>query len=397
MVSAASSLAYLGMTLPQREPAPSSTPPAVAPSAAVFARVALLVYLLLILYASWYPFSGWTYKGVTPLAYLTAPLPHYWTVFDVVTNVLAYIPLGMLLVYALYPQVRGATALVVTVLGTLLWSGTMEAVQTFLPTRVASNLDLMTNVLGAAIGGVIGLASSAFFLQESQLIQLRQRWFSHEASRGLIVVGTWPLAQVYPQSYLFGHGQLMPIFSDWLADWIGVRLEPIALIWPGLELNPEQFWLAETLVSATGMCGAMLTLLCLLRKRAPTWVLLATLLALTIGIKLLATALLFAPENAMVWLTPGARGGLLLGALMVIGLRFLSPAVQRRLAVLMLLTSLIAVNLIPSNPYFVATLQRWVQGKFLSFDGAAQFLALIWPILALWFLLHPTHRRKRLH
>ena len=51
------------------------------------------------------------------------------------------------------------------------------------------------------------------------------------------------------------------------------------------------------------------------------------------------------------------------------------------------------VNTTPANPYFVATLQTWVQGKFLNFNGAAQFLSLLWPFFAFWYLLLPSHRR----
>jgi hypothetical protein len=68
---------------------------------------------------------------------------------------------------------------------------------------------------------------------------------------------------------------------------------------------------------------------------------------------------------------------------------------QRRLAVVTLLLSLIVVNTIPVNPYFVSTLQGWVQGKFLNFNGAAQFLSLLWPFFALWFLLLPSHKLNR--
>lgn len=359
-----------------------------------FARVALLVYTLLIMYASWYPFSGWTNKGISPFAYLPAPMPRYWTVFDVTTNVLAYIPFGMLLVYALYPLLRGWRALVLATLATVLWSGTMEAVQTYLPTRVSSNLDLATNVFGALLGAAFGLLTSRFFLQESRLLQLRERWFSPEASRGLIVVSTWPLSQVYPQGYVFGHGQLIPILSEWSQEWFGFALEPLAFLWPDVQFGPARFWQAETVITACGLSGAVLTILCLMRKRAPAWVLMLILLGLAIGVKTLATALLFAPENAFVWLTPGARDGLLLGILILISLRYSTVQTQRRSAILLLLIGLVVVNLIPPNPYFVATLQRWVQGKFLSFNGAAQFMSLSWPFLAMWFLLHPVHRRR---
>jgi hypothetical protein len=61
----------------------------------------------------------------------------------------------------------------------------------------------------------------------------------------------------------------------------------------------------------------------------------------------------------------------------------------------MLAIGLVVVNLMPSNPYFMAPLQSWVQGKFLNFNGAAQFLSVMWPFFAFWFLLHPAHRVKR--
>jgi hypothetical protein len=43
----------------------------------------------------------------------------------------------------------------------------------------------------------------------------------------------------------------------------------------------------------------------------------------------------------------------------------------------------------------VSTLQAWQQGKFLNFNGAAQFLDMVWPVVALWFLLLPSHRLNR--
>jgi hypothetical protein len=111
--------------------------------------------------------------------------------------------------------------------------------------------------------------------------------------------------------------------------------------------------------------------------------------------KALSSALLFSPENAFVWLTPGAQGGVLIGAMMLSGLAFAPPVAQRRVAALALIVSLVVVNASPANPYFIATLQDWVQGKFLSFNGAAQFLSLLWPFLTLWFLYHPLHRLKQ--
>jgi hypothetical protein len=64
---------------------------------------------------------------------------------------------------------------------------------------------------------------------------------------------------------------------------------------------------------------------------------------------------------------------------------------QRRAALFSLGVSLLLINIAPANPYFLATLQEWVQGKFLNFNGAAHFLSLTWPLFALWFLTHKTH------
>ena len=368
--------------------APSATP-------SVFARIGLLIYLLLIVYASWYPFADWHNNGLPPLAYLSSPMPHYWTVFDLVTNIVAYIPFGVLMVFALYPHVRRIWAAMLAIVAGILLSGVMEAVQTFLPSRVPSNLDLLTNTAGACLGALAGILLSHAFLEQSRFLLLRRRWFSIEASRGLIVLALWPLAQIYPQGHLFGHGQIAPILSDWLSDWLSMPIDLGALLRHDAELTIEQYWLSETIITACGLTGAVLTLLCLLHGRAPKGALLMVLVALAIAFKSLSSALLFTPENAFAWLTPGAQGGLLIGAIMLSGLAFAPATAQRRVAAVALIVSLIVINAVPANPYFIATLQAWVQGKFLNFNGAAQFLSLLWPFFTLWFLLHPVHKLKR--
>lgn len=368
-------------------------PPVATPS--TFARVGLLMYTFLIVYASLYPFANWRSMGLPMWAFVRMPMPYYWTWFDVTTNIIGYLPLGVLVVFALYPLVRGLPAALLAVLSGVLLSGTMEAVQTYLPNRVPSNLDFLTNSAGTFLGALVGLLLSRAFLEQSRLLQLRRRWFVPEAGRGLIVIGLWPLAQIYPQGYLFGHGQFMPILSDWLSKLFETPIDLVALITSNVQLTPQEYWLADTLITACGVTGALLTLSCLLRKQAPKVVLLPALLVGALAAKWLANALLFTPANSLAWLTPGAKGGLLIGALMVCGLTYAPPTAQRRLAVASLMLGVITINLVPSNPYFIATLQAWIQGKFLNFNGAANFLSIFWPAFAIWFLLHPAHRIKR--
>src|SRR5450830_334294 len=379
-----------------QSPAATHSPPAanpLKPAASSFARVSLLIYTLLIVYASWYPLSGWRDMGLQPFDYLWARLPYYWTGFDLWTNIVGYAPFGALVVYALYPRLRSLPALLLSTLAGIALSAVMEAVQTYLPTRIPSNLDLITNSCGTLLGALIGVASSTYFLRESRLLALRRRWFSREASRGLVVVGLWPLALIYPQNHLFGLGHLVPPLSSLLSDLLDTPID-LATWWTNsAQLSAEQYWLAEIIVTACGLTGALLTMLLLLRKQAPRNALTGFYLLVAVFIKSLACALFFAPDNAFVWFTPGAAGGMIIGALMLAGLSFAPPVAQRRIAALALIFSLVATNAVPANPYFVSTLQTWVQGKFLNFDGAAQFLSVLWPFLALWFLYHPVHRK----
>lgn len=365
------------------------------PRGSAVSRAALVAYLLLIIYASWFPFSGWRGAGLKPFAFLTLTMPQYWTGFDVVVNIIGYIPLGMLMVLAVYPYLRGIWAILgAAVLGVLV-SGAMEAVQTYLPSRVPSSLDLITNSAGALVGAFIGLAGARSYLNESRLYQLRQRWFAPHASQGLVLLALWPLAQIYPLGYMFGHGQLLPIFSGWLSKWLSTDIDLVNMLRPGAAMSVEQYWLSETVITACGMTGAVLTMLCMLNRGAPRAVLVITMLAAGLLFKTLSSSLLFTPDNAFVWITPGAQGGFLIGAIMLAGLAFAPQVAQRRLAIVTLLLSLLVVNTIPVNPYFSSTLQGWVQGKFLNFNGAAQFLSLLWPFFALWFLMLPSHKLNR--
>jgi len=368
-------------------------PPVEHPSSPLV-RVALLAYTFLILYASLYPFSGWYVSGVSPLAYLYDPLPHYWTFFDVSIDIVGYIPFGILLVLACYPWLSRLWAAILSmVLGTLV-SGSMEAIQTFLPSRVASKLDLETNCLGLFIGIIFGCILTPWLLEKDLLKKIRLRWFVSNMSNGLIIVALWPFAQIYPQGYLFGLGQIVPTLSKWMNIYLDIPIDLGEFIRQGTVLTVEQYWLSETIITCCGLVGAVLIFLCLLQPRAPKARLVTLLIVINLSLKTLALALLFKPENAYSWMTPGAQAGLIVGCLMLYGLAFTPARVQRHLAIFMLTTSLLVINYVPGNPYFTDTMSGWVRGKFLNFDGAALFLCELWPWIAIWFLLHFRTEKK---
>jgi hypothetical protein len=65
-------------------------------------------------------------RAAAAVAFMNLVKQRYWTGFDVMVNIVGYMPLGVLLVLALYPLVRGVwAALLAAILGFLV-SGTME-------------------------------------------------------------------------------------------------------------------------------------------------------------------------------------------------------------------------------------------------------------------------------
>lgn len=363
--------------------------------ASPYARVALVAYGILILYASWYPFTNWTTNNLAALPVQLREMPRYWAQFDASINVIGYIPFGALLVLALYPRWRGFSAWLIASLLGAFTSLLAESVQIMLPSRVTSLLDLITNSGGAALGAILGLVLTRWLLVPDRLHEWRNAWLQREASRDLLIVGLWPLAQIYPQAYLYGLGLVLPHLSQLISDAFEIDLDIASWLLRAWEFSPDEYLMAEAVITACGLAGACLILLSVLSRQAPHGRLSLVLIIASLGLKALASALFFKPDYAFIWLTPGARGGLLLGLLLLYGCSYAPAQIQRRLALLFLSIALLVLNLVSDNPYFLATLQGWTQGKFLNFNGAALFLSALWPFLAIWVLLRPTRQLGR--
>jgi len=364
--------------------------------ASPLARQALLCLILLIAYASLYPFE---FQGaaVGPFDYLFAPLPRWITQFDVITNVLGYLPLGMLTVLALHPAWRGVRAVVAAfVLGAWL-SGGIEALQTYLPTRVASNVDLATNALGALIGGAIAVPLTSPLLDRGWLRHLRFAWFERHASLLLVLLALWPWAQAYPQQFLFGDGDLVrqiwlwqdPDVTGRVIDWVP-RLGQLQDYLSELDaVASHALW--ETVVSASGTVLAGLLATLAMRRTAPRVPLLCAMFTSAFAIKAIASAWQFSPAQAFDWVTAGAIYGVVIGALVLL-VAGRGPRALRGAALVVLL---VFVNLLPANPYYEAALQSWRQGRYVHFNVLARWLAWTWPYLVLIYLLamfDPSHR-----
>ncbi len=331
-------------------------------------------YTLLVVYASLHPFTGWRDSGASPTDFLFAAWPRYWTVFDLVTNILAYMPLGFIWVPALQPRCGWPLAIfLATLLGCCL-SLSLETVQNFLPSRVASNLDLASNSLGVMLGAFAGARWGAELLDGGRLHAVSQRLIGSGAmaNSGLVLLALWLLTQLNPEILLFGNGDLRGILASLDAA------EP-------LPYSAEHFPWVETAVTASNTLALGLLCSCLLRERRRQLVMMFFAVALLVKS---FSLMLLTSTAGLAWATPGSLAGLGAGLLFWLLASFLPRFLRQMLAALALMLATTLVNLAPENPYLAATLQVWQQGHFLNFNGLTRLTSSLWPFLALpWLML----------
>jgi VanZ family protein len=367
---------------------PLAFPPSCAPAPLVQPTTAwplALVMACLVAYASLYPFNEWRNQGIWPLDFLSAPLPKYWTGFDVGVNLLGYAPLGFLLALAALRSRRVHWAVSAAVLGAGLLSLLMETLQTYLPSRVSSNVDLALNTLGAWLGGCCAWALERVGLIE-RWSNLRARWFAPDSRGALVLLLLWPPALLFPAAVPMGLGQvfvrLESALADALADspfldWLPLR---------ALELQPL-VPAAELFCVALGILIPCLLGYGVIRSR---WRRAAfAVAAFTVGLatSALSAALSYGPEHAWAWLDAPVQVGVGLGAVLALLLLAVPRRAGAALGLLALATHLSLLNQAPPDPYFAQTLQIWEQGRFIHFYGLVQWLGWLWPYAALLYLV----------
>jgi VanZ family protein len=330
-------------------------------------------YTLLAIYGSLYPFSGWRDSGAPLTDFLTAAWPRYYTGFDLAINVAAYVPLGFFWVTALSRRLSYSLALTTALLIGMVLSGSLEAIQHFLPSRVASNVDLACNTLGSLLGALLGVRWGRYVLAQAHLLRWRPRLLAERqgVDSGLILLGLWLLAQLDPTVLAFGTGDLRRALE----------------LTTDQEFSPERFRQFETAVAATGaLAGLMIA--SLLAPSHQRRLLPALLLGAVLILKSLSFALMLDPSKAVAWATPGTTTGLLIATVIAFTATRLGVALRRALAALSLLLATAIVNLGPANPYLDYAMHVWNPGQFLNFHGLTQFIALAWPFLAIpWLML----------
>jgi VanZ family protein len=344
------------------------------PGASSLSRFLLASYVLLTVYASLYPLAGWRDPGGSALGFLTAPWPRYVTAFDIGANFFGYVPLGLLSALVLRP--RGPSAAAVAILGAAVLSLALEAAQSFLPARIASNVDVLANVAGAACGAVAGAWFAPGLLAGGPLDRLRAAALEPgvAADLGLTLLGLWLFAQLNPATLLFGAGDLRDLV-----------VAPAA---PGERHGAELFVAVEAAVAAANLVAVVLLASAVVRPRAPVVRLVTALVVAAMVVKTLALAILMRAEHVFAWLTPGAQLGLAAGAALALAALRLPPSARLALAAMLLMAATVLVNIAPPNPYFASTLKVWEQGHFLNFNGLTRLVSAAWPFAALGYLIH---------
>jgi VanZ family protein len=345
------------------------------------ARYLFVAYALLVVYASLQPFSGWRDRGLPPLAFLTAPFPRVIPAFDVIANVLGYVPFGFLAVLAVHPSMRGRAALAFGVACAFLLSFLLEMLQLYLPSRVSSNLDLLANAAGGTLGALAAAVSSRHILRDEGLHALRDRLFlpGGRIDLGLVLLGLWLLSQLNPETLLFGTGDLRVLFQA-----------PPAKLYPA-----ELFLRVEAAVTGANIVVAGLLVSCLTARGQPTRLLVVILVATALAVRSFAFGLLFSPQNMLLWITPGALYGVAAGTVLLLIAVELPRTAQLALTGLALMAATALVNLAPGNPYMTASLALWRQGHFLNFNGVTRVVSAAWPFTAMIYLVLLAAERGR--
>lgn len=336
------------------------------------AGTAALAYSLLIIYASLQPFTGWRTIPAEFGVFLFESWPRWITFDDVLFNFIAYAPLGFLVALALRARWSAPAAVATAAVACTLLSGALETAQQYLPSRIASNVDLLVNAAGATAGALLAPLFSPQQRLGRELAQLRSEWFV-DGPRGdavLVLAGLWLLAQLHMPAIAFGNGDLRASFS-------------FALLFT---FSPQSYFAAEAGVAGLNAAGLGLLLAGATRDPGPGyWRALALLFGLATALKAATALLLLQAPNPWSWLTPGVLLGLAGGMAVLLLLIRLPPRGRNALALLALAAAVVLLNGMPENPYrpVAAYLLQGRASHILSFASMLHALSELWPFLAM--------------
>lgn len=354
------------------------------------------IYIVLIVYASLYPFQNWRNQELNPLEFFWAGWPHYWSGFDVVFNIVGYAPLGFFLTLGFLRSGNNKAALMSGLILSSMLSLAMECLQSYLPARVPSLADLVFNAVGATMGSL-----SSYVLERMGFLDrwslFRGRWFiasSRGVSASLVLIALWPFCLLFPSAVPLGlgqiHARLQGVLHELLANtpflnWLpnfDVQAQPLA---PGVEL----------VCVALGLLGPFLLGAAVIKRRWQRMVFLGIVVSCAFLVTGLSAALSFGPSHAWSWMSAWVGAGLVLGILLCLLTLKLDANSCDIFLVIVITLQLFLINQKGVDAYLEQNLQTWEQGRFIRFHGLAQWLGWIWPFAVLALIFYKLLRGLR--
>jgi VanZ family protein len=336
-------------------------------------RGSLAVWVLLILYASLYPFWPLRLPGEDALGAMFGR-PRYLVAFDVGLNIVAYVPLGVLA--ALYFMSSGTPRplLRAVALGVAL-SFAMETCQLFIPGRVASVYDVLANGAGTIIG-VVTFADPIYSVATRPLVGWREKVLAPGTwgDTGLVLVALWLIAQLNPALPFFGAGNIPAVGEE---AHSGGPLE----------------WSAVAL----GVCGFGLFISAVLRGDQGSFRVTLVLLSVALWLKFVGATFLLQPHFTDEWVTSGRFLGLAVGLAAFYPLRRLPRAPRTYVAILAILAGALLAKIFGAYSPLDELLRvfRWPYGQLANFATLTRYLHELWPFAALTFMIALFLRDRR--
>jgi VanZ family protein len=330
-------------------------------------------YALFIVYASLSPFTGWREQGLDFFEVLAAPLRLTYTAFDATVNLLSYVPLGLLAGLALHARFgAAASAILGLCLGVSLSAG-MEYLQMYLPARISSNVDLLANGAGALTGALLAVRVASWDWLFGRLMRGRDGLFhqGREMDFGLALLALWMFGQINPSLPMLGN-----VFISEVAR------QPFAALPPA----PFDWWESGAVTLNLLMLGTLL--LTLLRAPRNAALALPVILGAVALVKFVMAALLLKSWALLLWINSEAVLGMLLG----MGLLLAALSLPRGLVIVcgaaVALSYFAVVNFLfgGNTPAAAMSVYHWHYGHLLNYNGLAQTIALVFPLLLLFHL-----------
>jgi VanZ family protein len=342
-------------------------------------HVLAMLYGFAIVYASLEPFSPWLAPPPGTPFFLFGP-PARWVRSDIVLNVAAYVPFG-LFVALLH---RGASpvrriAWGVAIGGSI--SFAMESLQMYIPPRVSSVNDLVTNTAGALVGAILATLIARSDRARRVIYRARGRLFlpGHLGDIGVGLLLLWFVAQMNPG---------IPLFA------MAFDNDTVTAIGASIVATPAPHDSADSLVQAAAsafqVLGVGLFVALLLRRRRYAGTIVVAMIVGALSLKAFAALVMLKPNVWQTWVRPPMLAGIAAGALLLRVAIALPRPVQVAVCAIALLSALGAPVLAPETltGSVPTALFDWRYGQLLNYNALTRVALLLWPVLtALWLFV----------